>query len=92
MILICFSVIGEASPKFLIFHLDAVSSQNFLQYMEEGYLPNLKAVFENGHTIRYGLSLFSGEIETIYPRLKEGLDNSTGGTVGWGGRINLVYY
>jgi len=85
MTLMYFSVIGEASPKFLIFHLDAVSSQNFFQYMKEGYLPNLKAVFENGHIIHYGLSLFPGGTETIYPRLKEGLDNSTGDSVGWGG-------
>ncbi len=85
MMLMYFSVTGEASPKFLIFHLDAVSSQNFFQYMEEGYLPNLKAVFEDGHMIHYGLSLFPGGTETIYPRLKEGLDNSTGDSVGWGG-------
>ena len=84
IILLSFSTTGEASPKFLIFHLDAVSSQNFFQYMEDGDLPNLKAVFESGHTIRYGLSLFPGGTETIYPRLKKGLDNSTGGTVGWG--------
>jgi hypothetical protein len=83
MMLMYFSVNGEASPKFLIFHLDAVSAQNFFQYMEEGYLPNLKAVFENGHTIRYGLSLFPGGTETAVPHLQEGLDNSTGG-VGWG--------
>ncbi len=51
--------------------------------MEEGYLPNLEAVFENGHTIRYGLSLFPGGTEMAVPHLKEGLDNSTGG-VGWG--------
>ena len=50
--------------------------------MEDGYLPNLKAVFENGHTIRYGLSLFPGGTEMAVPHLKEGLDNSTGGA-GW---------
>ena len=83
IILLSFSVAGEASPKFLIFHLDAVSSQNFFRYMEEGYLPNLKAVFEDGHIIRYGLSLFPGGTETAVPHLKEGVDNSTGG-VGWG--------
>ncbi len=83
IILLYFSVIGEASPKFLIFHLDAVSSENFFQYMEEGYLPNLKAVFEDGHMIHYGLSLFPGGTETAVPHLKSGLNNSTGG-VGWG--------
>lgn len=84
IILLFFSVTGETSPKFLIFHLDAVSSQNFFQYMKDGYLPNLKAVFENGHIIHYGLSLFPGGTEMIYPRLKKGLDSSTGDSVGWG--------
>ena len=84
IILLSFSLIGETSPKFLIFHLDAVSSRDFFQYMEDGDLPNLKAVFENGHIIHYGLSLFPGGTETIYPRLKKGLDNSTGDSVGWG--------
>jgi len=92
IILLSFSVTGEASPKFLIFHLDAVSSQDFFQYMEDGYLPNLKAVFNNGHIIHYGLSLFPGGTETIYPRLKKGLDNSTGDSVGWGYRILLACY
>ena len=81
--LLYFSVVGEASPKFLIFHLDAVSSQNFFQYMEDGDLPNLKTFFEDGHMIHYGLSLFPGGTEMIYPRLKKGLDNSTGDSVGW---------
>jgi len=52
--------------------------------MKDGYLPNLKAVFENGHIIHYGLSLFPGGTEMIYPRLKKGLDSSTGDSVGWG--------
>src|SRR5665648_825023 len=83
IMLLYFSVTGEASPKFLIFHLDAVSSQNFFQYMEEGDLPNLKAFFENGHMIHHGLALFPGGTETSVPHLKTGFDNSTGG-VGWG--------
>jgi len=83
IILMSFLVIGEASPKFLIFHLDAVSSQNFFQYMEDGDLPNLQAVFEDGHMIHHGLSLFPGGTETAVPHLREGVDNSTGG-VGWG--------
>jgi len=83
LILLSFSIRGEASPKFLIFHLDAVSSQNFFQYMEDGDLPNLKAVFEDGHMIHHGLSLFPGGTEMAIPHLKEGIDNSKGG-VGWG--------
>jgi len=82
IILLSFSAAGEASPKFLILHLDGVSSQNFFQYMEDGDLPNIKAFFEDGHMIHHGLSLFPGGTETAVPHLKEGLDNSTG-WVGW---------
>ncbi|HOR42841.1 MAG TPA: alkaline phosphatase family protein [Atribacterota bacterium] len=77
--------VPEPKPKFLIIHLDALSSPNFFQYMEEGYLPNLKAIFQDGtgHIIPYGLSLFPGGTETTIPHLREGMDNTTGG-VGWG--------
>lgn len=74
----------EVSPKFLIIHLDAVSSSKFFQYMEEEYLPNTKAIFKEGHAIKYGLSLFPGGTENIIPRLKEGLGNETGENIGWG--------
>jgi len=83
IILMSFSAAGEASPKFLILHLDAVASENFFQYMEEGDLPNLKAVFEDGHMIHHGLSLYPAGTEMAVPHLKEGIDNSKGG-VGWG--------
>ena len=75
---------GETQPKFLIIHLDAIPSRYFFQYLEDGYLPNVKAIFEEGHTIKYGLSLFPGGTETIYPRLKEGVGNEKGESVGWG--------
>ena len=83
IILLSSPVSAEASPKFLILHLDAVSSQNFFQYMEDGWLPNLKDVFEGGHMIHHGLGLFPGGTEMAVPHLKEGADNSSGG-VGWG--------
>ena len=71
-----------ASPKYLILHLDGVSSQNFFRYMENGDLPNIKAFFEEGHMIHHGLSLFPGGTEMAVPHLKEGTNNSTGGA-GW---------
>jgi len=79
------SVYSEEEPRFLIIHLDALSSPNFFQYMEEGYFPNMKAIFQDGegHIIPYGLSLFPGGTETTVPHLRRGVDNSSGG-VGWG--------
>ena len=65
----------DTNPKFLIVHLDAVSSPNFFRYMDEGYLPHVKEFFADGHIIKYGLSLLFGGTEMIYPRLKKGLGN-----------------
>ena len=78
------SSLAKAEPKFLIIHLDALSSPNFFQYMEEGHFPNLKSIFQegDGHIIPYGLALFPGGTETTVPHLRKGEDNSTGG-VGW---------
>ncbi len=84
LLIITLPVNAETSPKFLIIHLDAVCSEDFYQYMDDGYLPNVKEIFESGHMIRYGLSLFPGGTETIYPRMKKGIDNAAGESVGWG--------
>ena len=75
---------SEKSPNFLIIHLDAIPSPTFFHYMEEGYLPHVQEFFKEGHIIPYGLSLFIGGTEVIYPRLKKGLGNDKGENVGWG--------
>jgi hypothetical protein len=86
VILLLFFITGSSAedPKFLIIHLDALSAPNFFEYMEEGHLPNLKAIFQEGegHIIPYGLALFPGGTETTVPHLREGVDNSIGG-IGW---------
>jgi len=82
LLLISSSSYAENKPKFLIIHLDAISSEKFFQYLDKGYIPNMKKVFSDGHIIPYGLSLYPGGTETIVPRIREGLDNSTG-AVGW---------
>lgn len=70
--------------KFLIIHLDAISSVDFFRELEAGSLPNIAGVFADGQQVRYGLTLYPGGTEIIYPRLKAGLDNSTHHSVGWG--------
>lgn len=74
----------EAAPKYLIIHLDAVSSKDFFYYLEEGRLPNTQVLFSEGVMIPYGLTLFPGGTEMIYPRLKDGRSNEEGLPVGWG--------
>ncbi len=50
-----FSVYSEDEPKFLIIHLDVLSSPNFFQHLKEDYFPNREAIFEEkgGHIIPY---------------------------------------
>lgn len=69
--------------KFLIFHLDAVSTVDFDAELQAGNLPNIEALFAAGQYIKYGLSPFPGGTEIIYPRIKEGLDNSQHHFVAW---------
>lgn len=69
--------------KFLVVHLDAVSSVDFCAQLEKGRLPNIEALFAEGRLVKYGLSLFPGGTEMICPRLKKGLDNSEHHIVGW---------
>lgn len=78
-----FPLASLAAPKFLIIHLDAVSSRDFFSYLEEGQLPNTEAAFLNGAMIEHGLTLFPGGTEIIYPRLKDGRSNEEGLPVGW---------
>ncbi|NLJ81457.1 MAG: alkaline phosphatase family protein [Firmicutes bacterium] len=87
MLLIIFSAASSAEAKedkFLIIHLDAVSSIDFFKELEEGRLPNTAELFASGQQSRYGLTLYPGGTEMIYPRLKEGLDNSQKSLIGWG--------
>ena len=74
----------QAAKPYLIFHLDAVSSQDFFRELEAGNLPNIERLFAGGTQIKHGLSLYPGGTEMIYPRLKTGTGNHEGHSLGWG--------
>lgn len=69
--------------KFLIIHLDGVSSQDFLQELEAGNLPNLERIFGKKGMIPYGLTLYPGATEVVIPRMKDSL-GSEEGPLSWG--------
>ncbi len=84
-VLVCSTALGrERADKFLVLHLDAVSSADFFAELEAGGLPNIAELFQNGQKVKHGLTLYPGGTEIIMPRIKEGLDNSQGNSVGWG--------
>ena len=74
----------ERGDKFLIIHADAISAEDFFAELEAGYLPNIAYLFQDGQQVRHGLTLYPGGTEIIMPRIKAGLDNSQGNSVGWG--------
>lgn len=70
------------ADKFLIVHLDGISSEYFYEELEEGHLPNTANLFADGHALKYGVTVFPGKTPLIVSRLKTGFDNSEG-IVGW---------
>ncbi|MEJ6951479.1 alkaline phosphatase family protein [Natronospora cellulosivora (SeqCode)] len=83
LFLLIFSQFTHANNPYLIFHLDAVSSEVFYRELEDGNLPNIEEIFEGGNMIRYGLTLFPGGTEVIVPRLPYGYSNAENPLVGW---------
>ncbi|NLJ80186.1 MAG: hypothetical protein GX335_04080 [Firmicutes bacterium] len=74
---------AAASPKYLIFHVDAVSLDRFLEELDAGNMPQVQAFFAEGASVYGALSLWPGGTEVIYPRLKEGCSNAEHPYVGW---------
>jgi hypothetical protein len=72
------------APRFLVFHLDAVSACVFEAALAEGRLPNIVRAFEGG-TYRHAVTLFPASTPMIYPRLHTGECNASGAAVGFGG-------
>lgn len=70
--------------KFLVIHLDAISSIDLFAQIEKGNLPNVADLFSDGQMIKHGVTLFPGGTEIMLTRMKKGLDNSKGSVVGWG--------
>src|SRR5690554_3034137 len=68
--------------KFLIIHMDGLSSETLFAELEAGSLPNIAKLFAGGEQIKHGVTVFPGETPLIVTRLKKGL-NSSEGAVGW---------
>lgn len=68
--------------KFLMIHLDGISSEALFEELEKGNLPHLAKLVANGKQIKYGVTVFPPITPPVVSRLKTGLDNSEG-IVGW---------
>lgn len=82
---ICFFLPGEnADPRFIILHLDGISTELFMREYHNGHLPNLRRVFREEGIIPHAITLFPGETEMIVPRMRTGENSQTGDFVAWG--------
>jgi hypothetical protein len=78
-------VLAQASDRYLIIHVDAISFETFERAFAAGLLPNIERIFADGVT-RRGLSLYPGSTPVIYPRIRTGEANDGVGPLsiaGW---------
>ncbi len=75
---------AEETPRFLIFHLDAVSAEDFFRELDRGSIPNIERVFATEGHIFKAMALFPGGTEVTVPRMKTGESIDGEGPSGWG--------
>lgn len=75
---------AAAPPRYLIFHLDAVSTAAFDTALAAGLLPNVERIFADGTRLT-ALTLFPASTPMIYSRLHDGGCNGDPGPIGFGG-------
>lgn len=73
-----------APPRYLIVHLDAVSTAAFDGALAAGLLPNVERIFADGARLT-ALTLFPASTPMIYSRLHDGRCNADPGPIGLGG-------
>jgi hypothetical protein len=76
--------VATPPPRFLIFHVDAVSAHVFDALLAAGRLPHLERAFADGERLT-ALTLFPASTPMIYPRLHTGGCNADPGPIGFGG-------
>ena len=76
--------VADAPPRFLIFHVDAVTAADLDRLMAEGRLPNVARAFEGG-SAHEAVSLFIAATPVIYPRMHDRAEASVLGGIGFGG-------
>lgn len=72
------------SPRFLIFHVDAVAAVDLDRLIAEGRLPNVARAFEGG-SAHEAVSLFFAATPVIYPRMHDRAELAVLGGIGFGG-------
>jgi hypothetical protein len=70
-------------PKFILIHLDAVSSEFFLQEMEKGNMPNIQEFFGDIGRIDYTITYFPSKTPVVISSIREGSTPRESALPGW---------
>ena len=83
MILILFSFNTAAEEKYLLIHVDGISSEMFFSELEQGNLPNLAEYFAEENMIEHGITYFPPSTQVVISRIRESKKISEGELLDW---------
>lgn len=66
-------VSNTEEPKFLIIHLDGISSEFFLEKMQSGALPNIAGYFDDANIIDHAITYFPSKTPNVITSIREGI-------------------
>src|SRR5690625_7363212 len=63
----------EEESRFLIIHLDGVSSEHFIEMLQGGQLPNIEAYFEDDDIINHAITYFPSKTPNVITSIKNAI-------------------
>lgn len=63
----------EEESRFLIIHLDGVSSEHFIEMLQGGQLPNIEAYFEDDDIINHAITYFPSKTPNVITSIKKAI-------------------
>lgn len=70
-------------PKFIVIHLDAISTEHFFEELSHGHLPNIEAFFSESGITEYSITYFPSKTPTVISSIRDGLPPGSTKLPGW---------
>ncbi|ADQ15448.1 alkaline phosphatase family protein [Halanaerobium hydrogeniformans] len=83
LILTIFSFTTVAAEKYLLIHIDGISSEMFFSELKQNNLPNLAEYFAEENMIKHGLTYFPPSTQVVISRIRESKKISEGELLDW---------
>lgn len=74
---------SPAEPRFLIIHLDGISSEFFIEKMEDGLLPNVAAYFSEPDIVNHAVTYFPSKTPNVITSIRDGVTPQEALVPGW---------